>query len=32
VRSSWGNKGAAVSAADVAKVRKEVGAAAQPAR
>lgn len=32
VRSSWGNKGAAVSASDVAKVRKEVGAAAQPAR
>jgi len=32
VRSSWGNKGAAVSAADVAKVRKDVGAAAQPAR
>ncbi|CAB3700118.1 MULTISPECIES: c-type cytochrome [Achromobacter] len=32
VRSSWGNKAAAVSAADVAKVRKEVGAAPQPAR
>ncbi|WMD21647.1 cytochrome c [Achromobacter seleniivolatilans] len=32
VRSSWGNKGAAVSASEVAKVRKAVGAAAQPAR
>ena len=32
VRSSWGNKGAAVTAADVAKVRKDVGAAPQPAR
>ncbi|QVQ27758.1 c-type cytochrome [Achromobacter deleyi] len=32
VRSSWGNKGAAVSASDVAKVRKDVGAAPQPAR
>jgi len=32
VRSSWGNQGAAVTAADVAKVRKDVGAAPQPAR
>jgi mono/diheme cytochrome c family protein len=32
VRSSWGNKGAAVTAADVAQVRKDVGAAPQPAR
>jgi mono/diheme cytochrome c family protein len=32
VRSSWGNKGAAVSASDVAKVRKDVGAAPQPTR
>ena len=32
VRSSWGNQAAAVTAADVAKVRKDVGAAPQPAR
>jgi mono/diheme cytochrome c family protein len=32
VRSSWGNKGAAVTASDVAKVRKDIGAAPQPAR
>lgn len=32
VRSSWGNKGAAVTASDVAKVRNEIGAAPQPAR
>ncbi|KOF52843.1 alcohol dehydrogenase, partial [Achromobacter sp. DMS1] len=32
VRASWGNKGAAVTASDVAKVRKDVGAAAAPAR
>jgi len=32
VRSSWGNQASAVSAADVAKVREEVGAAPQPAR
>lgn len=32
VRSSWGNKAPAVTAAQVAKVRKDVGAAAQPQR
>lgn len=32
VRSSWGNKAPAVTATQVAKVRKEVGAAAQPQR
>ena len=32
VRSSWGNQGAAVTASDVAKVRKEIGAAPQPVR
>ncbi|GAB1576592.1 c-type cytochrome [Bordetella petrii] len=32
VRSSWGNQAPAVSAADVAKVREEVGAAPQPVR
>jgi len=32
VRSSWGNQAAAVTASDVAKVRKEVGAVPQPAR
>lgn len=32
VRSSWGNQAGAVSASDVAKVRKETGAAPQPVR
>lgn len=32
VRASWGNQGAAVSASDVAKVRKDVGAAKAPVR
>ncbi|MBN4665500.1 cytochrome c [Pandoraea nosoerga] len=32
VRTSWGNKAPAVTAAQVAKVRKEVGAAPQPQR
>jgi mono/diheme cytochrome c family protein len=32
VRGSWGNKGAAVTAADVAKARKNLGAAAAPVR
>ncbi|MDQ2185082.1 cytochrome c [Alcaligenaceae bacterium A4P071] len=32
VRTSWGNNAAAVSASDVAKVRKDVGAAPQPQR
>jgi mono/diheme cytochrome c family protein len=32
VRSSWGNKAGAVTAADVAKVRKDEGAAPQPVR
>lgn len=32
VRTSWGNKAAPVSASEVAKVRKEIGAAPQPAR
>ncbi|WP_353190242.1 c-type cytochrome [Pandoraea pnomenusa] len=32
VRSSWGNKAPAVTAAQVAKVRKDVGAAPQPQR
>ena len=32
VRNSWGNKAAAVTASDVAKVRKDVGAAKQPQR